>query len=665
MATLWQKERTTMRKQSGLNFSTVAHCILNCAGKGYTVARMRQWICDDVGFGIVCDPSDFSNSINKGKPIVGFAYDYYENAQNLPAITDSIQKNVIDVVPSIAVLMDTLKSEVYKDASILPEVAEELLTGTNAEIAAKILRYSIIRQTKEKQKLSPIVEEMLEDVEVPSRAPKMIGRESELEIIRERLTADKKLFVIGVGGVGKSELVQNYARKYAKQYTNHIYLTYQKSIHTTIASIRLKNEPETANPKNFERNLRLLRSMKEDSLLIIDNLDELPEKSGDLKLLEKLNCHVLVTTRLKTRGKYGFFLDMINNRDDLLNLFYTYCPKQLAGNEEDVWQLIELVHHHTYAVQLLALTVKAGYRTSGELAGYISEQGLAFPNSIFVETNKDGNYDWKPFYDLLDGLFALQGLNEQTQNGLINFSIMPETGVRKRQFMLWTQMIVETQSLVRLGWLQEDENTGKLYIHGLVRDMVTESLHPTVEKCSLTIDAILETCYQYSRNYCLEDYENSIEALACKPYIIKLMNHNLTIYNNIYLTLFSLYGLRIQYEASKKLYEAKKASTGAQEEAYLMQMKKEQLDDLREWDLKIRKYCGEKLERGQQYCALNNELYNDLYSRAVEEFAELERIYQQCKTDLNHLIQTASYGTLMKIRTKGKHSKGRNKPVHR
>jgi hypothetical protein len=40
--------------------------------------------------------------------------------------------------------------------------------------------------------------------------------------------------------------------------------------------------------------------MKEDSLLIIDNLDELPEKSGDLKLLEKLNCHVLVTTRLKT-----------------------------------------------------------------------------------------------------------------------------------------------------------------------------------------------------------------------------------------------------------------------------------------------------------------------------------------------------------------------------
>lgn len=396
-----------MKKQNGLNFSTVARCLLDCGGKEYTITRMRKWICDDVGNGMTCDPSDFSNSINKGKPVVGFAYDYYENAQNLPAIIESIQKNVIDVIPSVSALMEGLRSEVYRDASILPETADELLSGTDAEIVAKILRYAIIRQTQEKKKTFYPIEDVFEDVDVPTRAPKVIGRGRELAELHERLTSDGKAFVIGIGGVGKSELVQEYARKYAKQYTNCIYLTYQDSIHNTISALRIKNEPETANPKNFERNLRLLRGMGTDSLLIIDNLDELPEKSKDLSLLNKFRCHVLVTTRLKTWGKYGYYLDMLNDRATLLELFHTYCPKRLAGNEDDVWELIELVHLHTYAIQLLALTVKEGYRSSKELAQYIREQGLAFPNSIFIETNKDGNYNWKLFYDLLDGLFAL------------------------------------------------------------------------------------------------------------------------------------------------------------------------------------------------------------------------------------------------------------------
>lgn len=643
-----------MKKQNGLNFSTVARCLLDCGGKEYTIARMRKWICDDVGNGMTCDPSDFSNSINKGKPIVGFAYDYYENTQNLPEITESVQRNVIDVIPSVSALIRMLKSEVYQDVSILPETADELLSGTKAEIVAKILRYAIIRQTQEKKKTFCPIEDIFEDVEVPVRAPKVIGREREFAELHDRLTADGKVFVIGIGGVGKSELVQEYARKYAKQYANRIYLTYQGSIHNTIASLRIKNEPETANPKNFERNLRLLRGMGADSLLIVDNLDELPEKSKDLNLLNKFRCHVLVTTRLKTWGKYGYFLDMLNDRAALLELFHTYCPKRLAGNEADVWNLIELVHNHTYAIQLLALTVKEGFCSSMELAQYIQEQGLAFPNSIFVETNKDGNYDWKPFYDLLDGLFALQELNERTKDGLINFYIMPENGVRKRQFVLWTQMILETQSLIRLGWIQEDENTGKLYIHGLVREMVKETLYPTVEKCVDTIEGILETCYEYSRNYRLEDYEPAYEALDCKPQIQKLMKADPTIYNNLYLMLFILYGFRTQYESVRVLYEAEPVSTDVQQEVKMLQMKKEQLDDLAEWNLRGRKYCGEKLEHSRQYLSLNNGLFIGLYQRAVEEYEETERIYQECKAELNRLIKTASQEALMKVGAKGK-----------
>lgn len=671
VADIWQVhgkiERTVMGKKNQLILGTVVRCFQVNGGKDYTIARMRQWICDDVGKkqGMTCDPSDFSNCINKGKPIVGFAYEYYENRKNLPEIVKSVQENVMDVMLSPSALMSDLRNAVYADGSLLPETAEELLSGTDAEIVANILRFSIVRMGQKKLPQKDSIEDLLEDVKVPQRAPKLIGREDELGTLRERLLTDQRVFVMGIGGVGKSELVQSYARRYANEYKNRIYLTYHGSLHKTIAMLRLNNEAAATDDRHYERNLRLLRSMREDSLLIIDNLDDLPENSRDLGIFDKLNCHVLVTTRLKTWGKYGYFLDMLCDRDALLRLFYLYCPQQKAGEEENVWSLIEQVHHHTYAIQLLALTVKAGYQTSGELTRYIREQGLAFPNTIFVETTKDGNYDWKPFYNLLEGLFTLQDLGEPSKRGLINFCIMPENGVRKRQFILWSELILETQTLIRLGWLQEDENTDKLYIHGLVREMVFESLHPTVEECFVTLQSILETYRKYGREYHLEDYEGAMEICSCNSQIIRLINQNATIYNNPYMVLITIYAFRIQHESVWRIFEVKKANTDIEKEADLFRTKREQFTELKEWNLKLQKYCCEKLEYASRHLVLNNELFNELFYEVAEEYKVMNQIYEQTKSEYGRLRLTASHQVKKKVYLGGKHSKGRTKPSHK
>lgn len=645
-----------------LSFGGLMQLILSHTGTRFSEDRLKVWVCNEAVFGVY-DRGNFHKSVKSNKPLSKKIYDYYEDSSCVTFVAEDVEEHLLGRIPSVSELMEALRQLVLVDDSVLPDTKEELLSGTDAEVVARVLRYAIIRQSKEKADASPEVEHLLEDVEVPKRTEVFVGRKAELAELSSRLDEERRVYVIGVGGVGKSELVQEYARRSKKAYKNILYLTYQGSVRSTIGGMRMKGDTVTQAGRNFERNLRLLRSLREDSLVIVDNLDELPEKSGDLAVLEKLKCKVIVTTRLKAWKRGAFFLDMIENREELLELFYSYCPRNQAGEEEHVWELIELVHHHTYAIQLLALTVKEGYKTSAELAAYIREEGLAFTNDIFVETNKDGKYDWKPFYQLLDGLFRLQELNDRVQYGLINFSLMPENGIKKRQFVLWSQMILETQTLVRLGWIQEDEETQKLYIHGLVREMVWDSLQPELIQYTDMLEAILTTARGFSEEYSLEDYEDAWDVADCIPQIKKALmrrQREFTVY--LYLMLFELYSVQVCCQSDRALYEAKNTVTEVQTEASQMQMRKEQLDDLSRWINIRRELCEWTLREGSKGLNCGNEHYDELYWEAKEEWERLLTMQEQCGSELNQRLMGASHGALMRVRTKGKHCRGRAKP---
>lgn len=640
-----------------LNFGALMQLILSHTGTRFSEDRLKVWVCNEAVFGVY-DRGNFHKSVKSNKPLTKKIYDYYEDSSCITFVAEDVEEHLLSRLPSVSELMEAVRQFVLVDDSVLPETKEELLSGTDGEVIAKVLRYAVIRQSKEKADASPDVEHLLEDVEVPKRTEVFIGRRTELEELSSRLAEERQVYVIGVGGVGKSELVQEYARRNRDLYSNIIYLTYQGSVRSTIGAVRMKGDAVTQAGRNFERNLRLLRSLREDSLVIVDNLDELPEKSGDLAVLEKLKCKVIVTTRLKAWKRGAFFLDMIENRGELLELFYSYCPKDKAGEEEHVWELIKLVHHHTYAIQLLALTVKEGYRTSSELADYIREEGLAFSNDIFVETNKDGKYDWKPFYQLLDGLFRLQELNDRVQYGLINFSLMPENGIKKRQFVLWSQMILETQTLIRLGWVQEDEETQKLYIHGLVREMVVSALQPTLAQCEDTINAVLDTMEKYSRGFPTEDTGDVNDALGCLVHIKRMVQKERLIVSNLYMTLFSLYSARIAYSGIQQQYKELSGGNGELDEINTLRMKQEQLNQLEPFIRDSKKYEKGLRDEAKWY-ENGSDDFRALFDRATEEWQDFQKLYQDCRSALNSGAQRASHASRKVLTRPGKHAGGK------
>ena len=68
------------------------------------------------------------------------------------------------------------------------------------------------------------------------------GQKNELEALHEMLQTHDKIFVYGIGGIGKSEFVKAYISEHKKGYKNKLYTTYESNLLTTIADISFKDD---------------------------------------------------------------------------------------------------------------------------------------------------------------------------------------------------------------------------------------------------------------------------------------------------------------------------------------------------------------------------------------------------------------------------------------
>lgn len=112
------------------------------------------------------------------------------------------------------------------------------------------------------------------------------------------------------------------------------------------------------------------------------------------------------------------------------------------------------------------------------------------PVETMLEVENEGAYCCDSYTEVLKSLLKVQSLSEDARNLLMQFCLMPLTGIHKKRFAKWTGQVRELQGLIRLGWIQEDSD-GILSMNGLVKDMVAEQLHPTTEKCKKMLSSMV------------------------------------------------------------------------------------------------------------------------------------------------------------------------------
>ena len=112
------------------------------------------------------------------------------------------------------------------------------------------------------------------DSEVPKPCRHFLGREEELDELHTLFEENRHIFLYGIAGIGKSELAKAYAKQYRKQYTNILYMEYTGNLYQNITDMDfIDDPPEISEQKRFQRHNRFLRSLKSDTLLIIDNFN--------------------------------------------------------------------------------------------------------------------------------------------------------------------------------------------------------------------------------------------------------------------------------------------------------------------------------------------------------------------------------------------------------
>ena len=235
----------------------------------------------------------------------------------------------------------------------------------------------------------PVVLGYIADSEVPRPCRHFVERESEIENLHECLENNSRVFLYGIPCIGKSKLAKAYARKYKKYYTNILYIEYIKNLHQSVTDMNFIDDiPGISEEKRFQNHNRYLRSLREYTLLIIDDFNVIATQDSFLSVVMKYHCQILFTTRSNLTGYTLFPLTDISDSSVLFELVSAFYP-EASEYKSVVKEIIEAVHRHTFAVELAAKLLNNGIMSPAQLLRKLQEEKTTLESEDDIRIIKD------------------------------------------------------------------------------------------------------------------------------------------------------------------------------------------------------------------------------------------------------------------------------------
>lgn len=157
-----------------------------------------------------------------------------------------------------------------------------------------------------------------------------------------------------------------------------------------------------------------MRSLKADTLIIIDNFNDAAHKEPMLQILMKYNCKIIFTSRCTFEIGHTYELKEISDTEILLDFFgkfYSYTDSK----KEIILKIIEAVHHHTMAVEMSARLIGKGIAEPEAVFEKLSENSVNPQSDDKIGLNKDGINIKATYYSHVRTLFSLYLLDEENK----------------------------------------------------------------------------------------------------------------------------------------------------------------------------------------------------------------------------------------------------------
>ena len=328
------------------------------------------------------------------------------------------------------------------------------------------------------------VSECIFGAEVPAPCRYFCGRDTELDELHTALQEHSKVFISGFAGIGKSEFAKAYAKKFKKEYSNILYFNYHGSLKEMITDMdfagdNLSDDEHT----RFTKHIRFLKSLRSDSLIIIDNFNT--ANDSFLSTLINYGCKMIFTTRSNVDCGYTFNLDVICDVDKLYQLvskFYSYANE----NKSVINALIETVHHHTLSVEMTAKLLEKGLHSPDEILEHLRQNSADPESADKIKISKDGVNTKETYYNHIRSLFSLYLLDDEYQSIMRNMMFFDEVRIRYFAKMLELNDTNGINELCELGFI-ENIHADIITLHPMIRDIILLDLKPTFDNCDTLI----------------------------------------------------------------------------------------------------------------------------------------------------------------------------------
>ena len=429
------------------------------------------------------------------------AYDLFEHL--IPILTDSgmAAQRVYELILCDPSVSEPKKQELTADYPCEgPEEAAEFLA---AALCFGMSRDFVKRDAKQKAltpsgTLSPVVSNLIYGAEAPAPCRHFCGRETELAELHALLAEDGKVFLRGIAGIGKSELAKAYAKQHGKNYTNILYISYSGNLKQDIIALDFADDLSTDSAEDrFRRHNRFLRTLKEDSLIIVDNFNTTADQEEILSVMLNYRCRILLTTRSVWDGHTEYVLSEIGDMDALLGLFGSFYDGT-EKHRQTAAEIIETVHRHTLAVELAARLLDCGMLRPKGLLKKLRAERVKLDASDRIRITKDGKAARETYYGHIHTLFALYQLSGKGQEVLRNLTLAPLTGISARRFAGWLEFPNRNpvNDLIEMGLVVQLSGR-RIALQPMIREVALADLPPSVRRCKTLLRSIQNICLRH------------------------------------------------------------------------------------------------------------------------------------------------------------------------
>ncbi|MCD7854274.1 MAG: NB-ARC domain-containing protein [Clostridiales bacterium] len=326
-----------------------------------------------------------------------------------------------------------------------------------------------------------------------------LGREDIINEIYEKISGGvNKLFLTGMGGIGKSEIAKMYCLKYREKYDVIVWMTYDGSIQKTINNdtnlliegMQRTDYPNDTERQYFERKLNNLKAISDKKVLIVlDNFDVTGDR--DLESFCKGSYSVLFTTRCREieRSIPEIEISAIKDENTLMQLFSIGYKKELDDEaEKSVKKIIKYLNGHTLSIRLLSSNMQKN-RISPSKALELLKAGEAKVNNKKITRAE-------VVFEKLKGILRLSELSGKELYILKNLSLLPLGGIEAEQFYSWCELETydDMDRLEHKSWIIRNIAEDEIHLHPLVAELMEDEIKKDPDCCEKLINNMYKFC---------------------------------------------------------------------------------------------------------------------------------------------------------------------------